>query len=194
MTGWGVVAILVLFLGAPAYAHNFATRIGGLPGGLIHPFVAPAELMALVALGLWFGQREVGRGLLHASFAAGLAIGVLAVVSAFSTAHAELYVLGASAAAGVGALLAPVLPLALVGAIAMVTGSAIILDAVPEDISMLRTLLALIGTGLSSFATVALVSTLAAYGKGGWERISVRILASWITAGAILVLTLRLVR
>jgi hypothetical protein len=150
--------------------------------------------MALVALGLWFGQREVGRGLLHASFAAGLAIGVLAVVSAFSTAHAELYVLGASAAAGVGALLAPVLPLALVGAIAMVTGSAIILDAVPEDISMLRTLLALIGTGLSSFATVALVSTLAAYGKGGWERISVRILASWITAGAILVLTLRLVR
>lgn len=193
MKGWGVVAILLL-LGAPAHAHNFATRIGGLPGGFIHPFVAPAELMALVALGLWFGLSEVGRGLLHASFAAGLAIGVLAVVSAFSTAHAELYVLGAGAAAGAGALLAPLLPLALAGAIAVATGIAIILDAVPEDISMLRTLLALIGTGLSSLATVALVSTLAARGKGGWERIGVRALASWITAGAILVLTLRLVR
>jgi hydrogenase/urease accessory protein HupE len=188
-----VIAALAL-VATPANAHNFASRIGGLPGGLIHPFVAPAELTALLALGLWFGQMQVRLRLLLALFAAGLAIGVLTIVSAFSTTHAELFMLGTSAAAGMGALLAPVLPPAIAAAVAMLAGIAIILDAVPEDISMLRTFLALIGTGLTSLATVAFVSKLTAHRKRGWERVGVRVLASWITAGAILVLTLRLVR
>ena len=49
-------AALLLFAPA-AWAHSPIAGIGDFYNGALHPFVSPAHLIALLALGLWLGQR-----------------------------------------------------------------------------------------------------------------------------------------
>ena len=49
-------AALALYA-SPALAHSPIKGIGNFYNGALHPFVSPAHLIALLALGLWLGQR-----------------------------------------------------------------------------------------------------------------------------------------
>jgi urease accessory protein len=44
-----------------ALAHSPIPGIASFYSGVLHPFVVPAQLMALLALGLLFGQRGLAR-------------------------------------------------------------------------------------------------------------------------------------
>jgi urease accessory protein len=189
-----LAAALLVLAPDPLHAHNLPAGVGGFSGGLLHPFVVPAHVIVLLALGLLIGQQEHRLGLLLALLAIGLLAGVVAVVNAVVAYEAERFVLATAAGCGVLVVLAWRGPIALSGALAMLAGIAVILDSVPEEISMATSALALAGTVISACVAVGFVAGVVATRRRDWERIGLRVLGAWITAGALLVLALRLSR
>jgi hydrogenase/urease accessory protein HupE len=178
-----------------ADAHPVVEGIGGLQGGLLHPLMVPAHLMTLVALGLLAGQQSNRhrRGLM-ALLAVSLMAGLILVVAAFSPAHQDDVVLAVAAAAGILVAIARPLPAAISVPLIAIAGAALELDSVPQDISMLTAFLALTGTGAAASTVALTVAETTARLRRDWQRIGVRVVGSWIAAGAILAVVLRLAR
>jgi urease accessory protein len=192
-------ALMMVLLAAvsalPAQAHDAVAGVGGFYGGLLHPLLVPAHLLALVAIGLLLGQETSRRraGLL-ALFAASLAAGIVVIVLAFAVNDTDYALLAVAAAAGVAVAVARPVPVLVTGPLVAIAGAAIELDSVPQEISMLATFLALVGTAVAAFVVTTLLADLTARINHGWLRIGVRIVGSWVAAVAILALTLRLTR
>lgn len=176
-----------------ALAHAPIQGIGGFYGGLLHPLLVPAHLMALLALGLLAGQQQAQRRrIVLILFAAGLTAGLTAVLAAFAfeSAASVLYAFGA--VTGILVALAVPLPLMISGALALATGLAIAIDSAPDEISISASIISLAGTGIGAYLLVMLVADVTAAAAGAWQRIAVRVLGSWTAASAALVLALRL--
>jgi hydrogenase/urease accessory protein HupE len=189
-------AIAALALAAqPAFAHDVVPGVGGFSGGLLHPLLVPAHVLMIAALAVFVGQqpRRTGAGLL-AVFTASLIIGVIAIVSAVSPVFQGEVVLVVAAVAGALVALARPITTLLSVPLIVIAGIAIMLDSVPDDMSMQRTFLALVGTVIAASTTVTVIAEIARTLTRDWQRIGVRIVGSWIAASAILVLALRLAR
>jgi len=190
-----VVLILLVSGTDAASAHDVIGGVGGFYGGLLHPVLVPAHILSLVALGLLIGQQAPpGRKALLAVFAALLIAGIAVVVAAFAAEDMDLAILGVAAIAGVAVALARPLPVTVAALLLVIAGVALELDSVPQEISMLRTLLALGGTAIAALLIPAVLAALMTYLRRDWQRIGVRIVGSWIAASAILVLALRFAR
>jgi urease accessory protein len=186
---------IVLLSATPALAHSPIPGVTGFTGGLLHPLLVPAHLMALAALGLLLGQQVPRqRYLLLGTFAASLLCGIGTVAAALAAESPDVVVLVTGAILGLLVVLARPLPLIGVGPIVFALGIALALDSVPQEISMRATLLTLGGTALAAFAIPALLAILSAKLQRDWPRVGVRVLGSWMAASAILVLALRLAR
>jgi urease accessory protein len=189
------VLTALLLAAQPAHAHPVIEGVGGFYGGLLHPLMVPAHLMTLVVLGLLAGQQAaVHRRALMGLLAASLIVGLLAVVAAVSPIYQDLVVLAASVFAGVLVAIAQPVSVAISLPLVVVAGVAIELDSVPQEISMLTTFLALIGTVVAGATIAAVMAEFVPALRRDWQRIGVRVVGAWIAAGAILVLALRLVR
>lgn len=163
--------------------------------GLLHPFLVPAHVIALVAVGLMIAQQGPGdRAVLLIVFIAALAGGFVAVVLAVAANYALLYLLAASAAAGLLATLGRPLPLALTVTPAAVTGAAFIFDSVPQDISMSASAAALAASACAAGFAVAALAVLVVRLRHPYLQVGMRIIASWAAASAILVLALHFAR
>lgn len=189
-----VVAALAL-TATPALAHDVVPGVSGLTGGLLHPLLVPAHLMALAALGLFLGQqpRRTSAGLV-AVFTASLIIGVIAIVSAVSPVYQGDVVLAVAAIAGLLVALARPITALLSLPLIAIAGIVLMLDSVPHEMSMQTTFLALVGTVIAASIMITLVAEAGRALTRDWQRIGVRIVGSWIAASAILVLALRLAR
>ena len=177
----------------PALAHPLPGGIGGFYGGLLHPLIVPSHLLALVGLGLLIGQAHE-RTIPLAIFAAALATGLAALVNAVAADNIEYGILAVAAVLGVLVAIARPPPAIVVGALALIAGAAIELDSTPDEISMLTSFIALAATAIVCFFVVLLVAGIAATRKAQWQQIGARVLGSWIAAGSLLVLALRLAR
>src|SRR5262245_45113971 len=158
-----------------AEAHDVVAGVGGFSGGLLHPLLVPAHVLALVALGLAFGQKKERFRPDLILFAVGLVIGIGLIVVAFAI-TTDVAVLAVAAAAGIATAVARPLPLWLSGPLAIFAGAAIAFDSVPHEISMLTTLLALLGTAVSATIIVGLFGEGARRLTRDWQRIGMRIL------------------
>jgi urease accessory protein len=188
-------AAFVLLTVEPALAHSTIPGATGFIGGLLHPFVVPAHLMALGALGLLLGQQASrARIVLLAIFAVALAAGVAAIASALAAENPDVAVLAAAVILGLLVALARPVPLIGIAPVLFITGVAIELDSVPQEISVAETLLALAGTSVIVFLIPTLLAMLMACLRRDWQRIAMRIVGSWIAASAMLVLVLRLAK
>ena len=177
----------------PAHAHD-VIGVGGFYGGLLHPLLVPAHIMALVALGLLMGQQAPDRHALLALLTAALVAGIVVIVLAFAADNPDYAVLAVAALAGIAVAAGRPLPVALTGPIVLVAGVAVALDSVPQEISMPATFLALVATAIMAVIVTALAAAIATRLARGWPAIAVRVAGSWIAASAILVLALRLTR
>ena len=186
------VGTCALAVSGPAQAHDVVAGVGGFWGGLAHPLLVPAHALALVALGLAVGQASRHRAA-ELLFASGLVAGIALIVAAFAIVTDQA-ILVVAAVAGLATAIGRPLPLLIAGPLAIAGGTAIALDSVPQEISMLTTFLALIGTALSACAAVVALAELMRRLTRGWQRVGLRILGSWAAASAILVLGLRLIR
>jgi urease accessory protein len=189
---WAALAAALL-AAAPAQAHTVIEGISGFPGGLLHPILVPAHALLLVTLGLIAGAQTTQRRFLVALFPLALIAAVALIVSAFA-ADTQNIILWLCAISGAVLALAWPLPLIVPSALIAAGGIALMLDSVPALLSVRDTLLALGGTAVSALAVFALFATLAATLTRPWQIVGRRIVGSWATASAILVLALRFVK
>jgi hypothetical protein len=159
----------------------------------MNPLMVPAHAVALLALGLMIGQQARHRATLIA-FALGLIAGLAGIAAAIGESPANTVLLAAATMAGLAAATGWAVPTVIGAPIALVIGAALGLDSPPKAASMQTANATLAGTGLAAFVIVALIALLAARLRGGWPRIGVRVLGSWVAASAILVLALRVAR
>ena len=189
------LAVVLLSLSLPfefAEAHTVVDGVGGFTGGLLHPLLVPAHVLALVALGCLMARSDWrSRLLLIAVFAAATGIAIALVRLAFSAAYAELIILSLAGLAGLLLVSGLRIPSAVVAVLAVCIAAAVMFDSVPAVLSAQETILSLAGTGLGATLILAGLAFLSAAGSQVWRRIGTRILGSWITASAIMVLALR---
>jgi urease accessory protein len=188
-----VVALLLIAL-APrlALAHGSIQGMGSFYGGMLHPFLVPAHVLVLLALGLFLGQQAiVDLPIGFPAFMGGLAAG-LAVAAAGVVTPPTPVVLALAAALGVAVAAAFALPPALCAVLTIGTGLAVGLDSPPEALTVGGRAAAVIGTGLAAILAVFYAAAAVERLRRGWQRILVRVLGSWICASASLVLALAL--
>ncbi len=156
-------------------------------------FFAPTHLLAVVALGLLAGQ-QARLVIPIAALAAGLGVGSLIVASAVRENPAALALLVFAAVAAGLTVIARPLPSWAVAGLALAIGAALALNAPPQEFTVHAAIVSQLGFALAAILAFALAALVAAQAKAPWQRIGVRIVASWIAASAILVLALRLAR
>jgi HupE / UreJ protein len=190
----GIEFLPVLMLTTvPALAHSPIMGIGGVAGGILHALLIPEHGMSLLALGLGLGQLEKPErwtGILI--FVAVLIGGLVAAAFAVGEAIAADVLL---ATTGILGLLVVTLwtPAYLAWALAAVVGLTIGLDSRPEVASNDEVIRMLLGSGVGAAISLVVVAELSFLLRSDAQRIVARVVGSWITAIAILVLSLRIV-
>jgi urease accessory protein len=176
----------------PASAHDVA-GVGGFSGALLHPLLVPGHVLAIVALGLLASQQKPPHSRsLVLLFMLALMAGIALIALAFAAEDPDRVVLALAALAGIAVAIAQPLPVLVTGPLVCIAAIAIMLDSVPQEISMVATFLALMGTCIAAEVMMAAVAAMALRLRHGWSAIAVRVVGSWIAASAILVLALRL--
>jgi hydrogenase/urease accessory protein HupE len=169
--------------------------MSSLLGGLLHPLVVPAHVLALLALGMLIGQQRAdSRRLPFLAFIIGLVAGLAAIAFAVGPSSAANVLLATAALTGLLVAIARPLPALVFAPLALVIGASLGLDSPPEVIAISAATIMLIGTGIGAGLGLAIVVAGASYLTLAWQRIGMRILGSWIAASAILVLALRFAR
>ena len=184
-----------LLLPGVALAHSPVPGIGGFYNGLLHPFVVPAHLLALIALGLWLGQQalpQVERALL--AFSLLLLTGL--ALAAFAPAGGGQIPLLLACALAVGLLVAAARPLprSATTGVAGLVGLLIGLDSAPAAAGTGAQALILAGVAVGVHLLLLNLVALTSYAQQPWLKVGVRVLGSWSAASALLVLALALRR
>jgi hypothetical protein len=177
----------------PAFAHSPIMGIGGVVGGVLHALLIPEHGLSLLALGLVLGLTErPARHTGYAVFAIALLCGLVAAAFSVGEALAADILL---AATGIIGLLAVTLwtPTTLLWGAAAVVGLTIALDSRPEVASNAEAIRMLFGSGIGAMLALVIVAEVSFLLRSNAQRIVARVMGSWITAIAILVLSLRIV-
>lgn len=172
------------------FAHGAFQGIGTFYGGVLHPWVVPAHLLALIATGLYVGQRgwgDVVRTL--PIFIAACAVG-LGLAHPGVEAIARIALL--TGAAVIGVLVAADLRVPPGVGILLLTaiGFIVAVDSAPEAQAGAGRFAALAGTCIGVSAVFVWISGPVTCLVRPWQRIGVRVAGSWISACALLVLAL----
>jgi hypothetical protein len=181
-------AILTVASG-PALAHSPIPGVGDFYGGMLHLAVVPAHWMAVVAMGLWLAQGwpRAAPGLV--SLLVALPVGMVAGhLTAWSHSEQVALLLGAATGLAVVAALQP--PAALQVALCVLLGLAIGADSLPDGLSGQPLWMSLAGTWLAVLLGVAWIIAMAKIAVRPWMKIGQRVVASWISAAALLALAL----
>jgi urease accessory protein len=184
-----------ILLVAPGIARAHAPIIGvtGFPGGLLHPLLVPMHALMILAAGLLLGQQPHHR--LHAGiFVCGVAAGSIAIAAAYAPAYASNAVTYAALTVGVLLALGKPIPALLSGLVAAGAGVAIALDSPPEAIFIHDAILMQLGTLLGATVLIAAITEAALRLRRNWQRVGMRIIGSWISASALLVMMTRMIR
>ena len=194
MRGLVLAALIagLLMATSPAWAHAPIMGIGGVFGGVLHALLIPEHGMSLVALGVFLGrQQSATRRWEVMTFAVALTCGLVLIALVGEAAFAADCLLAATAVLGL--LIATNWTPPLLGwLLAAVIGLALALDSPPEVGSTEEAVRMLIGSGLGAAIALALLAESAVWFRGTGPLIATRVLGSWITAIAILVLSLRI--
>lgn len=192
MKRWLAACILMAATVRPADAHSPFPGIGEFYNGMLHPLVVPAYALAIVGLGLLFGQKAPRSSRLGLpAFALGLVV-ALAIPASLVAPLPMSILLGIVFAAGLVVALSLGLGAVGPGLFGVAGGVLIGLDAGRNAVTDSQTWIALAGLAVSATIAVALVAGFAMWLAGRWQGIGVRVLGSWTAASAFLVIALSL--
>lgn len=176
------------------WAHGEIKGVGAFYSGVLHPFISPAHLIALVALGLLFGQRGVSAsrhamGALVAALALGLWLSLRLQLP-----EPDPLLLALGMLLGLGVVLARPWPTWTLVPLSALVGLAVGLGSAPDGMAPAQRSAALVGTLVGAALCTACLAGAVQPMQRPWARIGVRVLASWLSASALLVLTLAVAR
>ncbi len=187
-----IVLLAVLLTGSaiPASAHSPIKGIGTFYNELLHPIIVPSHLLALIAIGLLIGQRAPSDSRLALpAFAAAVALALLATAL---TPHVPPAwpLLAVTLVTGLAIVISwRAIPTLI---LAVAAGTLIALNSSPDGIPAEQIWIALTGTGSGAVLAVTYCGGLAARFDRPWQKIAVRAAGSWISASALLVLSLHI--
>jgi hydrogenase/urease accessory protein HupE len=172
---------------APAQAHLVETGFGAFYDGFAHVTVTPSDLLLILGLALYAGQRgtQAARPALFALPLAWLAGGLLAAVVPSDASLAVLTTLSFGVAGALAALNAR-LPTGAV--LVLVLGTGLLHGYVNGASTDAGRPLALAGTTTAAFCLFAIVAAQTTALRQGWTAIAVRVGGSWIAAAGLLTL------
>lgn len=184
-----LTAIAGALLAAPAQAHLVETGFGAFYDGIAHVAVTPADLLLVLALALYAGQRgtQAARWTLLALPIAWLAGGV-AGSGWPSEATPPLPTTLSFGLLGALVALDARFRAPAIAVLAMTTG---LLHGYVNGATMApggAEPLALAGAVTAVFCTLAVLSAEVIVLPAGWPRIAVRVVGSWIAAAGLLML------
>jgi urease accessory protein len=181
----------LMFLPQLALAHSPIKGIGSFLNGMLHPLLVPAQVLIILALGLWYGQHQPAENktsVLVFLFAtiAGLVISNFSMVDDVSL----LLLIGATVIGLIiisGITVPPVFYIFLGISAGFIVG----LDSAQEALTGKAKILSLFGSGVGIYFlllyAMAISETLSVR---HWQVIAVRVIASWLSASAMMVLAL----
>lgn len=174
-----------------AIAHGPISGVNEFYDGALHTLYAPAHLFCVLALGLRLGQRwhtEVPYAV--AAFLAALGVGLTAGLHAPPGDLATVLLAG-SAVLGLLIAAQRPLPTGVHTLLAATAGLALGLDCGREAARTTNPWMILAGNGVGIVLPYCYALAFAdGFNKRHWQRVGVRILGSWISASALLILAL----
>ena len=188
------LALCCLLLWTPnALAHSPIKELNSFLNGLLHPLLVPSHVLLWLALGLLIGRHNPTR---HLWAVRGF---LLATATGLALSQAELGLIHPSLILGLTVLLGLLIlseagdqPILLTG-LAVLSGLLLGLDSDPEVYTVKALSGALFGSGASLYLLMLYAMALAdRLRHKHWQQIGIRVIGSWITASAVLVLALQL--
>ncbi len=159
-------------------------------GGFLHPLLEPAQLVTLIALLLLVGQQGTDRA--HTaiwSLMAATATGLVTALSGWPVAT-DIPLLVAAALTGLAVTAARPLPVWAYLVLGAAAGLGIGLGSEPEGLQGTARVASVCGTWVGACMYLISGSTVVQEIRPPWGRVLIRVVGSWMTACAILVLTL----
>ncbi|HXV49980.1 MAG TPA: HupE/UreJ family protein [Candidatus Binatia bacterium] len=174
---------LLLTLPVPAEAHLVNTGLGPFYDGVSHLFIAPEDLLVVLALGLLagLGGPQHGRVVLFSLTGAWIAGGLVGLTHTREIAF-PLGTMVSFVVAGALVALDRKLPLAAILAFSTLLG---LLHGWLNGTAMIANnsgWLGLVGVSASVFVLAALLAAFVVWLQSTWARIGVRVAGSWIVA------------
>lgn len=180
------LALAIVFVASvhrPLAAHDAIATAGPFINGLLHPAVEPAHLLILLGLGLWIGRQDTDAlrtGTLTLALALAISLAVPFATVAPLLLPASAVIAGTFAAVAWRTGRGPIA--GFVGAGTFVLG----IDSRGDDWFLS------IGIWVGAMLIALNVINLAMRAEAPWQRIGVRIAGAWVTAIALMLLTLQL--
>jgi len=190
----GALGLIAFGLPQLAWAHSPIEGVAKFYGGLLHPVLVPSHALALLVFALLVGQGGVrAMRFSYPPFLAALAMGlVLAGVDVSIGLSAESVLLSVTFVCGVLVALQVPLPVVLYAIMGAGLGLLIGVDSGVTDYTRQETFAALLGTWLGAAIGLVAIAGVVELLVQPWQRVAVRVLGSWVTASALLVLALAL--
>jgi hydrogenase/urease accessory protein HupE len=187
-----LLALLLAGMPGLVLAHAPIEGMDSFYNGVLHPVLVPAHLLAVVSAGLLIGQQGVKR--MQTPLIAFLLVLIAALTVtgqsdlALPEAVGEMLLLSMAVLCGV--LVAIELQLSLIPlmAIAIVAALLVGFDSSQPELQGRAKLAILTGTGVGGFLLILYAAAAAEFANRAWQKIGIRILGSWATASAFIVL------
>ncbi len=189
-----VLALLLCAAAPTAWAHGTIPGINQFYNGVLHPFLAPAHLIALLALALLAGQQGLRpRPVEIIGLAGGFLLGAASAFKAGDP-DTDAWLWAFTLCLGAGVALARAQPTWLRAITGGLIGLAIGLGSADVSMQGSQRIAALLGAGFGALIGIAYaalaVNTFTRRIQHPAARIAIRVLASWLTACAVLMLAL----
>jgi urease accessory protein len=166
--------------------------IGEFYSGMLHPVLVLPHMLALTVFGLWVGQTGIrAMQFTYPPFILALAAGLF--LAGFEVQPALpfekiLLLLAMLCGLLVAAERAP--PLSLLAIFAGLLALLVGMDSGVTDLDRRETFAALLGCWLGAVVLLVGVAGVAEMAQKAWQQVALRVIGSWTTASAVLVLAL----
>jgi len=181
----------LIFLPQLALAHSPIKGIGSFLNGMLHPLLVPAQVLIILALGLWIGQHQPAKN--KASVLVFLFATIVGlVVSYFSmTNDVSLLLLMGAAIIGLIIISGITLPPVFTIFLGLFAGFIVGLDSAQEALTGKAKILSLFGSGVGIYFLLLYAMAISeTFSVRHWQIIAIRVIASWLSASAMMVLAL----
>jgi len=188
---WSLLYAPAVLAPTAALAHSPIKDIGAFYGGLLHPLFIPAHVLLLGALGLLLGQQEPAENKIPLLLFLTCALFGLTIAGHSSGGEFEMVQLLGTAVTGLLVAIQPSIPVFLRAAGSAFAGLLVGMDSGQAELASAALFASLVGTWLGMCVLLLCMMGAADYLKEKtWQKIGVRVVGSWITASALLVLSL----
>jgi len=189
----GFLFAVLCFMPTIALAHSPIEGIGDFFNGMLHPLLVPAQILAILALGLFLGQHSINKHKTTVLLFLGATIaGLVATLFEFDAA-AQLSMLSLISAVVIGLLIVIGVKIhwSLFLVLGITVGFIVGMDSSAELPSRKAQIVSLFGSGVGIYFLLLYAMAISeSFSVKHWQTIAVRVVASWVSASALMVLAL----